>query len=207
MANKQAAGQPKKPVFELHSSRHFTSWLAQQKTSIAFTTYQAGKLFLIGLKADGSLSVFERSFNRCMGLSVTDNGLCLSSLYQVWRFENLLKPGELYQEHDRLYRPQVSWMTGDLDTHDLGLTDKDEVVFVNTLFSCIARTSEKYSFEPVWTPPFISKLAAEDRCHLNGLAMRDGKPRYVSIVSRSDVAGGWRDRRDSGGQSNDRSIL
>jgi len=195
----KAADAPKKPVFELHSSRNFTSWLAQQEASIAFTTYQAGKLFMIGLKKDGSLSVYERSFTRSMGLSITDNGLYLSSLYQLWRFENLLKPGELYQEHDRLYRPQVSWMTGDLDTHDLGLTDDGELVFVNTLFSCIARASQKYSFEPVWTPPFISKLAAEDRCHLNGLAMRDGKPRYVSIVSRSDVAGGWRDRRDSGG--------
>ena len=199
MANTKAADEPKKPVFELHTSRNFTSWLAEQKTSLAFTTYQAGKLFLIGLKPDGSLSVYERSFNRSMGLSVVENSLYLSSLYQLWRFENLLKPGELYQEHDRLYRPQINWLTGDLDVHDLGLTDQGDLVFVNTLFSCIARASEKYSFEPVWTPPFISKLAAEDRCHLNGLALRDGQARYVSIVSRSDVAGGWRDRRGSGG--------
>jgi uncharacterized protein (TIGR03032 family) len=42
-------------------------------------------------------------------------------------------------------------------------------------------------------------LAAEDRCHLNGLALRDGQPRYVTAVSQSDVADGWRDRRTDGG--------
>ena len=73
------------------------------------------------------------------------------------------------------------------------------VIFVNTLFSCLATVSEKYSFIPLWQPPFISKLAAEDRCHLNGLALRDGLPRYVTAVSQSDVADGWRDRRPDGG--------
>ena len=72
-------------------------------------------------------------------------------------------------------------------------------MFVNTLFSCLATVSEEHSFIPLWQPPFISKLAAEDRCHLNGLALREGKPRYVTAVSQSDVAEGWRDRRVDGG--------
>ena len=89
----------------------------------------------------------------------------MSSLYQLWRFENLLQPGGLYQEYDRLYMPQVSWITGVLDIHDLVITDNKELNFVNTLFSCVSKVSEQYSFEPVWKPDFISKLAAEDRCH------------------------------------------
>ena len=52
---------------------------------------------------------------------------------------------------------------------------------------------------PLWRPPFLSKLAAEDRCHLNGLALVDGRPRYVTAVSTSDVVDGWRDRRRDGG--------
>jgi uncharacterized protein (TIGR03032 family) len=72
-------------------------------------------------------------------------------------------------------------------------------VFVNTLFGCLATTSERYSFEPLWKPPFLSKLAAEDRCHLNGLAMENGVPRYATAVSRSDVADGWREHRQAGG--------
>ena len=185
--------------FELRASRQFTAWLAAQKVSLGFTTYQAGKLFLVGLKPDGNLSVYERSFNRCMGMIATDNSLYMTSLYQIWRFENLLQPGEHYQEHDHLYVPQISWMTGDLDVHDLGLTHNNELVFINTLFSCLAKVSDRYSFEPLWQPKFISKLAAEDRCHLNGLAMRDGEPAFVTSVSRSDVAEGWRDRRHDGG--------
>lgn len=187
------------PGLEISGSRQFTAWLDEQKTSLAFTTYQAGKLFLIGLKQDGRLSVFERTFNRCMGLIVEDNTLYMSSLYQLWRFENLLQPGGLYQDYDRLFVPQVSWVTGDLDIHDLVITANKELQFVNTLFSCVSKVSEQYSFEPVWVPNFISKLAAEDRCHLNGLAARDGKARYASAISRSDITEGWRDRRRDGG--------
>lgn len=187
------------PSLEISSSRQFTAWLAEQKTSLAFTTYQAGKLFLVGLKQNGRLSIFERTFNRCMGLVVQENTLYMSSLYQLWRFENIVQPGGLYQDYDRLYVPQVSWVTGDLDIHDLVITANKELQFANTLFSCVAKVSEQYSFEPVWMPDFISKLAAEDRCHLNGLAARDGKARYASAISRSDIEAGWRDRRQDGG--------
>jgi uncharacterized protein (TIGR03032 family) len=44
-----------------------------------------------------------------------------------------------------------------------------------------------------------TRLAAEDRSHLNGLAIEDGKAKYVTAVSQSDVADGWRDRRQDGG--------
>ena len=93
----------------------------------------------------------------------------------------------------------MSWVTGDLDVHDLALDAEGRLVFVNTLFSCLARVSESHSFVPLWQPPFISKLAAEDRCHLNGVASENGQPAYVTTVSQSDVADGWRDRRDDGG--------
>jgi uncharacterized protein (TIGR03032 family) len=56
-----------------------------------------------------------------------------------------------------------------------------------------------HSFKPLWKPPFISKIAPEDRCHLNGLAMKDGAPKYVTAVSHSDVVDGWRERRHEGG--------
>ena len=92
----------------------------------------------------------------------------------------------------------MSYVTGDLDIHDISIGEKG-LTFVNTLFSCLATVSETHSFIPIWQPPFISKLAAEDRCHLNGLAMKDGKPKYVTAVSQSDVAEGWRDYRVDGG--------
>lgn len=187
------------PSLEIAGSRQFTSWLTEQNLSLCFTTYQAGKVFWIGLETSGKLSVFERTLNRCMGLWATDHSLYLSSLYQLWRFENALETGQTYNGYDRVFVPQVGYVTGDLDIHDLVVDAEGRLVFVNTLFSCIATVSEKHSFIPLWQPPFISKLAAEDRCHLNGLALRDGKPRYVTAVSQSDIADGWRDRRVDGG--------
>ena len=73
------------------------------------------------------------------------------------------------------------------------------MIFVNTLFGCLATFSPRASFQPLWRPPFLSALVPEDRCHLNGLAMRDGRPAYVTAVAASDVADGWRDRRRDGG--------
>ena len=219
----QAVGTTATPAFEINASRQFTSWLASQNLSLVFTTYQAGKVFFIGLRQNGQLSVFERTFERCMGLYAHNSSLYMSSLYQLWRLENALEPGQIADGYDAVYVPQVGYITGDLDIHDVVLVEPAQppqlrgdqqvepqvpslnngrlggVVFVNTLFSCLATISETKSFVPFWKPPFISKLAAEDRCHLNGLAMRDGQPRYVTAVSQSDVADGWRDKRKDGG--------
>ncbi|MHC0061786.1 TIGR03032 family protein [Nostoc sp. UIC 10890] len=187
-----------RPELEISGSRQFTSWLFEQNLSLSISTYQAGKLFFIGLQSSGKLSVFERTFERCMGLWAEGNSLYMSSLYQLWRFENALEPGKNHNGYDVLYVPQVGYVTGDLDVHDVAYSG-EQIVFVNTLFSCLATVSNTHSFVPLWQPPFISKLAAEDRCHLNGLAMVNGQPRYVSATSMSDVADGWRDHRANGG--------
>ena len=193
---------PGTPQLEIAGSRNFTSWLREKMVSIAFSTYQTGKLFLLGIKADGRLSVFERTFERCMGLCATKGGqtLWMSSVYQLWRFENALLPGQRAPDgYDRLYVPQLGYTTGDIDLHDIALTGEGRPIFVNTLFSCLAAPSETHSFRVLWKPRFVSRLAAEDRCHLNGLAMRDGKPAFVSAVSTTDVHEGWREHRRNGG--------
>ncbi len=187
------------PALEITGSRQLSAWLTQQGISLAFTTYQTGKLFLIGLQPDGRLSVFERTFNRAMGLWANPDTLYMSSLYQLWRFENALEQGQAQNGYDRLYVPQIGYTTGDIDIHDIAVDRDGRVIFINTLFSCLATVSDKYSFVPLWKPPFISKLAAEDRCHLNGLAMEEGHPRYVTAVGQTDIADGWRDRRQNGG--------
>jgi len=190
---------PEEPWLEVTSSRNFSNWLALENISLAFSTYQAGKVFLLGRKQDGQISVFERTLQRCMGLCSTGNGFWLSSTYQVWRFENALLPGQMHSDHDALYVPRVGYTTGDLDVHDIVVEDSGRVVFVNTMFGCLATFSNQHSFAPLWKPAFLSKITPEDRCHLNGLALENGKCRYVTVVSRSDVVDGWRNRRHDGG--------
>lgn len=191
--------KPEPPRFETSASRNFMGWMRDQGASLAFTTYQAGMLFLLGMQPNGRLSVHKRTMPRCMGMLVHGNSIYISSLYQFWRFENQLRPGQQHQGHDRLYVPKVGFVTGDLDVHDIAVDAKGRVIFVNTLFGCLATVSPVHSFVPLWKPPFISKLAAEDRCHLNGLAMREGRPAFVSAVAESDVADGWREHRRGGG--------
>ncbi|MBL4719947.1 MAG: TIGR03032 family protein [Alphaproteobacteria bacterium] len=187
------------PKLEISTSRQFSSWLAEQGLSLGLTTYQAGKIFLVGLKPDGALSLEERTLNRCMGMTVQDGSLWVSTLYQIWRYENVVPKGEVHGGYDRIYVPKTSFVTGDCDVHDMAVDADGRLIFVNTLFSCLATTSETHSFQPIWRPDFITELAAEDRCHMNGLAMVDGQPGYVTMVSRSNAADGWRDRRTNGG--------
>ena len=181
------------------SSRNFPSWLASQNVSLAFSTYQSGELFLIGRQPQGAMSIFERKFNRCMGLWSDTQTFLLGSVFQLWRLENSLPAGQLEDSFDRLFVPRVGYTTGDVDVHDIAMERDGRIVFVSTLASCLATTSDRYNFEPIWRPPFVSRLAAEDRCHMNGLAVEDGRVRYVTCCSQSDVGDGWRDSRRDGG--------
>jgi uncharacterized protein (TIGR03032 family) len=189
------------PLFSLTTSRGFSGWLASTGGSLAFTTYQGGKVFFLGTKPDGTLAVFDRSFPRCMGLAVTPDAatILMATQIQLYRFDNLLPKGQTEGLFDAIYAPHQTWITGDIDIHDIGIGADGRPVFANTLFNCLATTSDGYSFRPLWRPPFITRLVAEDRCHLNGLAMDQGRAAYVTCVSRSDVSDGWRDRRADGG--------
>ena len=195
------------PELALTASRGLVSWMARERVSLTFTTYQIGKLFMVGLQPDGKLSVFERTFNRCMGMHADDQAqtLWMTSLYQLWRFENFVPRGGgdglTADGYDRVYVPTVGHTTGDVDIHDLHVRADGSPVFVVTLFNCIATASAEKSFIPLWKPPFVSGLVPEDRCHLNGMAVdpATGEPAYVTMASRSDVSDGWRDRRDGGG--------
>jgi len=92
----------------ISGSRNFVAWLSERNASLAFTTYQAGKVFLIGCKPDGQLSIFERSVERCMGLCSAGSTLWLSSIYQLWRFENALEGGAVHDGYDGVFVPQMS---------------------------------------------------------------------------------------------------
>jgi len=185
---------------EKSCSRGFGPWLAKQNLSVAVTSYQSGRLYLVGSDAAGRVSFYERIFERAMGVVGNNQRIFLGGLFQLWRFENVLRKGQLANKlHDRCYVPRNAQTIGDLDIHELGIRKDGRVVFVNTKYSCLAELDPVHSFKAVWKPPFISKLAPEDRCHLNGLAMKDGLPKYVTAVCRSDTVDGWRDRRKDGG--------
>jgi len=193
-----AAEVPAPPKISV--SRGLGEWLGRTGCSLAFTCYQTGQLFLIGRLPGGKISLHQQSFERAMGVHATPQRLYLGSLFQIWRLENVLAPDERANEHfDALFVPRNAQTTGDIDIHELAVDAAGRVIFVNTKFSCLATPSTTHGFKPIWKPDFISRLAAEDRCHLNGLAMHDGRPAYVTAVSRSDVISGWRDRRHEGG--------
>jgi uncharacterized protein (TIGR03032 family) len=185
---------------EIFGDRDFPSWLTSQQISLACTTYQTSRLMLIGAAPETNrISAFWRIFERAMGLYCTSSRLYLSSKYQLWQLDNVLESGGLYQGYDKLYIPRIGYTTGDIDIHDIAVDKNNQIIFISTLFNCIATVSARHSCKPLWKPGFISQYINEDRCHLNGLAMVAGEAKYVTASSQSDVVDGWRDRRQNGG--------
>jgi uncharacterized protein (TIGR03032 family) len=198
---------------EYSVSAGLTERLAKSGISFAVTSYQSGLLYFVGRNPNGGINIHQTQLPKPMGLCMNDRGnvsgsenaapakgLTVTCNYQIMRFENVLQIEQAINNiFDACYVPRTVHVTGALDAHDVGIGCDGEVIFVNTRFNCLATTSPRHSFEVLWKPDFINDLVDEDRCHLNGLAMENGKPKYVTAVSRSNTIDGWRDRRADGG--------
>ncbi|CAN5334641.1 TIGR03032 family protein [soil metagenome] len=177
-------------------------WLTPLRSSLIISTYQAGKVVLVS--SDGSqLRVLLRDFDKPMGLAIDGDRIALATRSEIMQFANapVLAPEFLPDrsvKYDALYLPRLSYDTNDLNVHDIAFTS-DGLCFCATRFGCLAKPSDHFHFEPFWQPPFISELVPEDRCHLNGLAVVDGQPRYVTCLGATDTAGGWRAGKATGG--------
>ncbi len=153
---------------------------------------------------DGTqITLLLRQFQKPMGIAVQGQQLAIATQHEVWLFANAPDLAPTYLEdqpgrYDALYLPRALHFTGDLNIHDIAYGN-DGLWAVNARFSCLASLSADFSFIPRWRPPFISDNVPEDRCHLNGLAMVDGQPRYVTAFGATDTVGGWRDHKQSGG--------
>ena len=189
--------------FSCSFSREVPDILGDLGCSLVLSTFQGGKLLLLGPKEDG-ISQLSRNFESPMGVAVEDDKLAVVTKHSVVVLRDARVLGQSYPKkpgyYDAFYVPRITYQTGQLDLHDLTFTgDGRELLAVNTLFSCLCRIDGEYSFSPVWQPSFISKLAPEDRCHLNGLAMEDGKPKFATALGTTDETKGWRSDRLKGG--------
>ncbi len=167
--------------------------------SIAVSTYQAGKIVFISAKDENHLVQLPRHFEKPMGIAedVENDKLAIATKDEVVVFANSAGLATHYpkapKKYDALYLPRVTYHTGPLDIHDLRFGEQGELYAVNTLFSCIVKINEAYNFTPYWNPPFIDRLVSEDRCHLNGLAMQNGKPKYASTFNQGNTFQSWRE--------------
>ena len=163
--------------------------------SLLISTYQAGKLVAIGSHERQPTLSFH-NFDRPMGMAIDRqaNKMAVAARTKVWFLRNTRDVVSQLQPagaHQACFLTRSAQVTGEIQAHEMAWAG-DELWIVNTLFSCLCTLHQDYSFVPRWQPRFVSALAPEDRCHLNGLAMFEGKPKYVTAMAESDSAGGWR---------------
>jgi uncharacterized protein (TIGR03032 family) len=193
------ASAPREVRFEY--SQSLAPLLGHLGVSLVVSTYQAGKLVVVGREPSGTLALSFHNFERAMGVAVRPDRLAVGTLSEVWFLRSSpdiaprIAPAG---RHDACFLARNAHMTGDIQVHEMAWSG-DELWIVNTLFSCVCTLDEHHSFVPRWRPPFITALAAEDRCHLNGMAMEDGRPRYVTALAETDTPRGWRPNKATSG--------
>jgi uncharacterized protein (TIGR03032 family) len=185
-------------------SRSLASFLAQRGVSLLITTYQAGKVVLAAPTADGrELVLSYRNLTSPMGVAVRPDGatLAIAMQDQIWQFRNVAELAPRIEPagtHDACYLPRQAVYTGPIDAHEMTWCGGDLWV-VNTLFSCLCTFDGVHNFVPRWKPRFVTAIAADDRCHLNGLGLIGGRPAYVTALGETDTKDGWRPGKVSGG--------
>lgn len=174
-------------------SRDFVPILESLGATLLVSTYQAGKLVTVGATG-GQLRLALHNFEQAMGIGVHPQRLAVGSRGVIWFLQSAAELAPRLAptgQFDACYLARSSFISGNIHGHEMGWIG-DELWVVNTLFSCLCTLHQDFSFVPRWRPPFISELAANDRCHLNGLAISDGRPRYVTVMAESDQPAGWR---------------
>ena len=182
-------------------SAQFVPILRHLGCSLLVSTYAAGKVVTVGVDDDGLRLGFS-NFQQAMGIAVGPRGLAIGGPNLIWLLRDAESLGARIEPagaYDRGFLARESFVTGNIHVHELDWSDTGELWVVNTLFSCLCTLHEDFNFVPRWRPPFISELAPHDRCHLNGMAIQDGQPKYVTALGTSDQARGWRDTKSDGG--------
>ena len=199
MSNPAAAATPSE-ILKCSVDTGFAEWLAASGGSLAISTYQAGRLFMVGWNGR-QVSFLPRAFDRPMGLDVSGHRMALATRNSLFLFANspALAPSYLApNRYDALYLPHVEYHLPDLQIHDLAYAG-NELWMVNTRLSCLCVPSVDSTFEARWQPRFIDDLAPEDRCHLNGLAVRNARPAFVTALGATNTPQGWRQDKHKGG--------
>jgi uncharacterized protein (TIGR03032 family) len=191
-ARKPVASAPQPQVindFRSVFTPAFPELLDRIGASLFISTYQSGRLILARV-VDGKLNTHFRAFPSPMGIALSPHMMTLGTKNFVWHFRNHAGVGA--------YVPAAAYATGDIRIHELAYAG-NELVIVNTRFSCLAAIDPLHSFRETWRPRFITELAPEDRCHLNGVAVIDGVVRYVTALGESNEKEGWRANKANGG--------
>jgi len=174
--------------------------LTELRSSLLVSTYQSGRLIAVRAE-NGELNTHFRSFPSPMGIAVGRKSLALGTLRHVWSYHNQPEVGRRLSppdRHDACFLPRRALVTGDVRIHELAFAG-DELWFVATRFSCLATLDGEHSFVPRWRPPFVSAYSPDDRCHLNGLCVIDGRPRFATALGATDTPHGWRENKATGG--------
>ncbi len=190
------------PPFSVSCSPNIPELLHDLRISLVLSTYQAGKIVLLSAPVRDKLMQLPRTYPNAMGITVDNDRMAIAANSEITVLSNSKQLAYTYPEkpnvYDAMYLPRASYFTGELAWHDMAWVN-NKLIATNTMFSCLSHIDDEYSFKPFWKPHFITELAPEDRCHLNGIAVNNNKVEYVTALGNSNLPAGWRENKMNGG--------
>jgi uncharacterized protein (TIGR03032 family) len=183
------------------STQSFPELLHRLGITLAVSTYQSGRLIFIRAENASTLNTHFRMFRSPMGIAASRGRLAIGTEREVWDYRNVPAVAPRVEpegKHDACYLPRKIHVTGDIRIHEVGYA-AGELWIVNTRFSTLCTLDDESSFVPRWRPKFVTHLAPEDRCHLNGMAIVDDRVKYVTAFGTTNTPGGWRENKKDGG--------
>ena len=162
----------------------------QLNISLVVSTYQAGKVILVR-NDGGTINTHFRSFAKPMGITADANRLTVGGTNTVWYYRNMpaVAPEARATGQTRRLLPARGASTSPATSTSTSWpgTVTGNCGWSTPASGACARWTPTTASTPAGGPPFVSALAPEDRCHLNGLAMVDGRPKYVTALGETDT--------------------
>lgn len=198
--SRPSAGTP----FENVHTASFRELLKQAKASIFISTYKTGHIINVR-QDDNGLNIDFMKMNKPMGMAFGGNRFAVGLAQSIKTWVNLPTLAEVVEpigKSDAVFSPRSETFTGDVAIHEMAFGTKpgfEGLWWVNTKFSALCKQELDYSWVPAWRPEWITEFSGDDRCHINGLAMVEGRPKFVTALSQTDEPNGWRQLKGTSG--------
>jgi uncharacterized protein (TIGR03032 family) len=171
----------------------FTEILKQEKISLIISSNKTDQIIII--KADQDiLNLTSHIYNQPTAIAFNNENennnqkLAIATNREIWELGNFpetAKKLEPLGKYDACFVPKNIQVTGNINVLDMGYI-KGELWLINNRFSCLCTLDSNYSFIPRWNADFINKKYGKNISYLNGLAMENNRPKYITSLAESD---------------------
>lgn len=161
-------------------------WNALIKASLVVSTYWGNDVLTI---TNGNAE--KIASDRPKGIYYQKPYLKIATWGNLWTFREYTQPHITRQvdpDCDAIFVPKRFEETGNIGSREIAGN-----FIASSKLSCVVQLDDAFTVSPVWKPHWITDVVAEDRCHVNGIALdENGNLKYVTALGTGNKKESWR---------------